>query len=212
VPGEAEPAPIAPDDPEPRPEPEPEPELILPNDPEPRPEAEPALLVVPAGAEVGRDDDEPAPARRSAIPAVLGLMVGLSLVAIIFAASLLDGQDAGERRAAATPSPVPTPRPAAAPRAIPLRAAAGGPLGVTGAVTIAGNDLRFEVEGLDRPARFYEAWLFNDVADARSLGRLDRQPLRLPPDAGRYRFIDVSLEPGENPNHSGRSVLRTDRP
>ena len=224
APPEAPPELVLPDEPEDRHEPE----LIMPDDPGPRPQVAGPALVVPASAEVEREEARGQAARRSPIPVVLGLAVGLLLVAMIFIGALSGGGgDGGEERAAATPastpartpSPSPTSTPASTPSPSatataspppPLTAVAGG--AAKGTITVQGRELRLEVEGLDRPTRDYEVWLFNDLADARSLGRLDRQPLRLPRSSERYRSLDVSLEPGENPNHSGRSVLRADRP
>jgi len=62
-----------------------------------------------------------------------------------------------------------------------------------------------------------EVWLYNSPKDARSLGAQQVKNGKfqglgdLPSDAGRYRFIDLSLEKADrNPAHSGHSVLRAD--
>ncbi len=66
----------------------------------------------------------------------------------------------------------------------------------------------------------YEVWLYNHRRDMRSLGRVltDAQGnlfavARLPRDAGRFRFVDISREAlDRNPAHSGRSILRAPLP
>jgi len=62
-----------------------------------------------------------------------------------------------------------------------------------------------------------EVWLYNSPRDAKSLGAQQVKAGKfqglgdLPNDAGRYRFIDLSLEKADrNPAHSGKSVLRAD--
>ncbi len=59
----------------------------------------------------------------------------------------------------------------------------------------------------------YAVWLYNSITDARLLDRVVGTVLdvnrRLPADASRYKYIDVSREPiDDNPNHSGASVMR----
>ena len=62
----------------------------------------------------------------------------------------------------------------------------------------------------------YEVWLYNSVLDSRPLGRLatggHRASYRLPADASRYRWIDISFQPLGVVNHSGASELQATNP
>jgi hypothetical protein len=78
-----------------------------------------------------------------------------------------------------------------------------------------GQDARLElrVRGLPVADETYEVWLFNSALDTVGLARVARGSFairtRLPKDAGRWRYLDVSREPLDgNPNHSGASLLR----
>ena len=211
-------------------------ELVLPPAAEPEPEPEPTstaavelpgattpgdpeALVLPPGA-----DPEPPPAepeerparrpkttaRRSPVPGALGAAVGLALVGTIFAGLLTGGgEKAAEPRPSATPSASPAPPPAIT---RPLDALPAAPSGVSGTVSREDSRLKLDVRGLEGSPRDYEVWLFESVAEARSLGRLDQGEFELPPDAEGSAAIDVSLERDKNPNHSGRSVLRAELP
>ena len=59
----------------------------------------------------------------------------------------------------------------------------------------------------------YVVWLYNSVSEAQELsgsraGTFSVNP-PLPPEADRYRFLEISREPADgNRNHSGASVLR----
>jgi len=95
-----------------------------------------------------------------------------------------------------------------------LRPAPGGSAAEAAgsARVVDGNRLELSLRGLRRGS--YEVWLYNTVIDARRVGRSSgsrvRVKAKLPRDASRYRFIDVSLEPADaNPSHSGQSVVRT---
>ena len=73
--------------------------------------------------------------------------------------------------------------------------------------------LELRVRGLPVGDEAYEVWLFNSAVNAVGLARVARGSfavrVRLPEDAGRWRYLDVSREPLDgNPNHSGASVLR----
>jgi hypothetical protein len=104
------------------------------------------------------------------------------------------------------------PEPRAAGRRATFAAVGGGEGG--GRITVREDGrVVISVEGLRAARGAYVAWLFDDVANARLLGTIDpesgRLTTRLPARAARYRFVDVSREPGDgNPNHSGESVLR----
>ncbi len=80
--------------------------------------------------------------------------------------------------------------------------------------------LRMRMRDLPRTDGVYQVWLYNSQLDALAVASFkpkrgpnapERTMIapRLPPDFGRYRFVDVSIEPGDgNTNHSGESVLR----
>ena len=84
----------------------------------------------------------------------------------------------------------------------------------SGRFTTAG-DGRYVIvlKGLPEPSGAYQAWLYNNVVDAIPLGTFrqgsGRLAIRLPANAARYRFLDISQEPADsNRNHSGDTVLR----
>lgn len=83
----------------------------------------------------------------------------------------------------------------------------------------AGGRATVELSGL-RPnagGDFYEVWLLGDDGELVSLGSTrvgasgaaTLEDVQLPVDPGRFRFLDVSREPGDgDPGHSSDSVLR----
>jgi len=92
---------------------------------------------------------------------------------------------------------------------------ASGTVALTGE---AGEPMQLRVSGLD-PARagaFYEAWLLGDDGELVALGAFQVDAaggatldLPVPVDPERFRYFDISLEPGDgDPAHSGDSVLR----
>jgi hypothetical protein len=118
------------------------------------------------------------------------------------------------------PKPAKPPKPASpAPTTGPqakLAPVAGSSHGATGTAALldGGRRLRLDVSGLPDPhGGAYEVWLYNSVIDAHSLvsekGTNVKLDLKLPANASRWHFVDISLEPADgNPNHSGDSVLR----
>lgn len=178
--------------------------------------AAPDDLVVPDQTPPVAKPAAPAPprtvARRSPIPATLGVALGLVIAGTVLAAAMSGGGGGGEERATPTPTPTATATPPAAERPQPLTPVPGGPDRVTGTMTLTGEELRLDVDGLDRPPGSYEVWLYNSIADAQPLGKLSDGRFRLPPEANSFDFLDVSLEGDRNRNHSGRSVLRAEMP
>jgi len=94
--------------------------------------------------------------------------------------------------------------------------------GAAGTVSLqpeAGGSATVELSGL-RPSKggdFYELWLLGDGGELVSLGavrvpasgRATLENVQLPVDPERFRFLDVSREPGDgDPGHSSISVLR----
>jgi hypothetical protein len=152
--------------------------------------------------------------RRSSRGRALALIVtGLILLAALGALLLGGGDDDGDDGGTdGADRQEPAPPRADAGRSVAIRPLAGGR--GSGRLTAA-RDGRFVItlRGLPNPDGTYQAWLYNSVVDAIPLGTFregsGRLPLRLPARAGRYRFLDVSLEPADsNRNHSGDTVLR----
>lgn len=97
-----------------------------------------------------------------------------------------------------------------------------GRLGASGVVSFGRDDAVVRVEGLARAAAsdHYELWLLTSPTDLVSLGSF-RVPatgtvelrVPLPGDPRAFRYVDVSLEPGDgDPRHSQHSVLRAPTP
>jgi len=171
-------------------------------EPEPEAETEPAT---PAPSPV-----QPGAKRRRRLgPAVLAGAVVAAIVALVLALSGGDDDDGGDAGQAADPG-----APAAASDGRGKLTPVAGGTG-SGDVKLTGDKLELSVSGLPDPGDGgYVVWLYNSLAEARPLSRPQRSSdvelmTALPQAAGRYRFIDVSLEPADsNRNHSGQSVLR----
>lgn len=166
--------------------------------PEPEPERPgPPPAVVQPGAK----------RKRRLGPAVLVGILVAAVVALVLALSSGGGDDGGDGVASEQPA-----QPAAGKRAK-LAPIAGGK--GDGNAEVRGNRLELSVSGLPDPGGAgYVVWLYNSLSETRPLSQPQSKPafdlkIALPEGAGRYRFIDVSLEPADsNPNHSGQSVLR----
>jgi hypothetical protein len=151
----------------------------------------------------------------------------LILVVIVLAVVLRSPSHRGKSGASAPASPAAStslasrstaPRPA---RIQALTALPGGLTSAAGLVSLSGSGhklkLKLSVSGLPSShGGHYEVWLYDSILDARALGRLNggvhTVNLDLPRDAGRYQWIDVSLQPPGAVNHSGESVLRAPNP
>ncbi|UJA18785.1 hypothetical protein HJD18_00245 [Thermoleophilia bacterium SCSIO 60948] len=79
-------------------------------------------------------------------------------------------------------------------------------------VALEGDRLTVTLDGLPAPSGTYEAWLFTSVLDSRPLGSTGdgsgEISARLPESADRYEYLDVSLQPSGNAQHSGQSIFR----
>lgn len=201
-------------EPEPELEPEPKPKRAARRDPEPEPESDTESRPERDSPSRLHDDDfyfapEPRRSRRGGLIAALGLLAVLGALAAILLGGGDDDEPASDRSDRTGSQPAPPPAGGDGVALEPLTdARARGRIAP-------GDDglLVISIGGLPRGGGSYEAWLYDSVADARSLGRFEgnarRLEGRLPPDAAEYRFLDVSLEPADgNPNHSGDSVLR----
>ncbi len=173
------------------------------------------------------------------VPLVLGLVL-VAIVAIILVSVLGSGSAKHPRLAArpapsstptapapapttpAPPSPVRSPSPTAPPPPSHSLGALPGGLGhATGTVLLLGprRHLRLRLTVRHLPAvhgGHYEVWLYNSILDSDPLARLGsgvtKVTLRLPSNAPRFRWIDVSFQPTGLVNHSGESVLRAANP
>jgi hypothetical protein len=102
-----------------------------------------------------------------------------------------------------------------------LVALPGGPDHATGTVRFTGTGqhltLYLSVSNLPAASHgHYEVWLYDSIINSEALGRLrtgvTHLSLRLPGDASRYRWIDISFQPVGAVFHSGESQLRSANP
>lgn len=170
----------------------------------------------PDRAAVARELDdklylEPEPrSRRGAVLAVLGL---LAVLGALLALILSGGDDGDSNESGSQPAPKQG-EPSRAPEGESARLAAlgGGP--GNGRISITDDGATISIRGLPNPSPgTYQVWLYDSIVRAKSLGTIQggtgTVDVQLPPDARKYRYLDVSHEPDDaNPNHSGDSVLR----
>ncbi len=111
--------------------------------------------------------------------------------------------------------------PAARPPSAPLTALPGSSGHGTGTVIVTQKSpsLRLNLSVRNLPPvshAHYEVWLYDSVVNSEDVGRLrdgvTHLSLRLPSDARRYRWIDISIQPTGQVFHSGESVLRSANP
>jgi hypothetical protein len=126
------------------------------------------------------------------------------LVVVAVATSGGGDEDGGGGQAATAPGAKPVTL-----RPVPVGGRASG--GASGRITRdASGHLVLHLTGL--PGRRSGVWLFDSIIDSRPIGTIEGSEGRvvLPPadKLRRFRYIDVSREDDDNPNHSGRSVLR----
>ena len=159
---------------------------------------------------------------RGGLIAAIGLLVVIAAVAVLLLSGGDDDEPAPDSDRTGT-EPAPSPGGPGgdegdgegAPdgeRAVTLRPLAGE-RGQGRAIVARDGSIVVTVRGLPRAEGGYTAWLYDSIVEAVSLGTFEgpdgRVQVRLPAEAARYRFIDVSQEPPDgNPNHSGDSVLR----
>jgi hypothetical protein len=176
----------------------------------------------PPAAEPPAPPPPPPPSARPgerglALPAA-GVLL-LVTAGVVFGVTRGGGHSVGHSRPRARP---PAAAAAAAPAAVTtgLSPLPGGPTGATGAVSLTSSrhilNLRLTVSQLPPalPGGRYVAWLYNSVLDSEALGPLTGTTARftLPADAARFTWIDVSLQPAGDANHSGDSQLRAPNP
>ena len=157
--------------------------------------------------------DEPEEERRSrrgALFAVLGL-AAVVVVLIVVLSSGGDDDDSGTSQGNGSQPPAQNGGPA--PKGNSQKLTPVGNAKGEGTVTVTDDGATIAIRGLAKPDGSYQVWLYNDIVDAQSLGTISggsgKLDVKLPPEARKYAFIDVSNEPSDaNPNHSGASVLR----
>jgi hypothetical protein len=196
-------------------------------------EAPPATAEAPPalGRPLAADDPAKATGRRRW--PWIGIAAAVLIVAIVTALVAGSGSSPPAPRVASTSStpttatdvptvaaPAPT-HPTGNPVPVPFAGLPGGLTRASGSLTLSGpvNDLKLNLTVKGMPGAHhghYEVWLYNTVIDSQPLGRLrnGRRALtvRLPDNARRYRWIDVSFQPVGGVNHSGESELRASNP
>jgi hypothetical protein len=200
------------------------------------------LLLGPGAVVRGAPGPPAGPPRRRVVAITGGLaalVLAVILVLTLTGGSGAQHRAAARAKGIATkpaPAPAPTPAPPTPTTSTPVAARSGtrtGPVpggfaGLPGGLRHAHGSvqlvgplkhlkLRLRVRRLPSPHRgHYEVWLFNSVLDSTALGRLRggkrTATYELPPQARRYRWIDISLQPRRYVNHSGESVLRASNP
>jgi anti-sigma-K factor RskA len=147
--------------------------------------------------------------RRMLIAALPIAAIAAIVAGLVAAGAYHGGDEASPRKAPVAPK-------APAPSGQRVALAPVGATAARGTARLAGRGrrtrLKLSLSGLAPDAR-HEAWLYDSIADAVPVGAFRgpsaRVRARLPAGAGRYRYLDVSLEPSDgNPSHSGQSVLR----
>lgn len=177
----------------------------------PEPDDSQAPVEPPGGESEPRAElqtDSPArPWRASARVRAVGVLVGLTVIAVVAVIAAAVGSGA---------SPAATHRgPGGRAQLLPLPggdAHASGTLAVSGA----GTTLTIHIVGLPAAGTgHYEAWLYNSIIDSAPLGDLSASgsgAFRVPARARRYASIDVELQPAGTQAPSGASVLRGANP
>jgi hypothetical protein len=192
-----------------------------PSPPPPPPPSEPRLAEREPPAEPpaagDRDGDpffepEPRRSRRGGLIAVLGIVAVLVALAVLLLSGGDDDDEPDEaNRNSSQPAQDGGSSQGPQGRTEQLTALRGGK--GAGRVAVTDEAATITIRGLPDPNGAYQVWLYDSVVQAQSLGTVQggsgRLEVKLPPDARRYRFLDVSREPADaNPNHSGDSVLR----
>lgn len=177
---------------------------------------EPPPLVMPAGAEAGKDAESAAfrlwPSGGFSWPRLAAAgAVGMAFLAIGFFAGTLS-EDGGSGPGLESPAPAQT---------FAMDSLGEAPAGASGQVSLASSTedpVTLTVKGLkpSPQSEFYELWLLGKDGELVSLGSFrvgekgdSRIEVPLPVDPDRYKYFDVSIQPENgSPDHSGRSVLR----
>jgi hypothetical protein len=173
---------------------------------------------------VASSADDPVPGTRSRNRVMV--IVALALAAVLLAVLLLGAADDSDEAAPAT-TPPPTDGPAQTtptdgPPPDEEPKLAGAPLEPLPGAGRGSVEVRLEVggtivaglDGLPAPGRdVYKLWLYNSILDSKGLGTTGSASgsieARLPANADRYRFLDLTMQPRKRTSpHNGRSLFR----
>ena len=155
-------------------------------------------------------EPEPARSRRGRLVAVLGL---LAILGVLLALILSGGDDKDSNESGPQPTPSQN-QPSPAPKGDTAKLAPVGGGRGEGTVEVTDEGATITLRGLPDPAPgSYQVWLYDSIVKSKALGVIPggkgKIEVQLPPDAGKYKYLDVSKEPDDaNPNHSGASVMR----
>lgn len=157
-----------------------------------------------------RFESEPKRSRRGRLLAALGL---LAILGVLLALILSGGDDEDSNESGSQPTPSQG-EPSPAPKGDTAKLTALGSGRGDGTVEITDEGATITLSGLPNPSPgTYQVWLYDSIVQSKSLGTITdgkgKLEVQLPPDAGKYKYLDVSKEPDDaNPNHSGQSVMR----
>jgi hypothetical protein len=153
---------------------------------------------------------EPERSRRGRLLAVLGI---LAILGVLLALILSGGDDEDSNESGSQPTPSQK-QPSPAPKGDTAELAPLGGGRGEGTVTVTDEGATIMLRGLPNPSPgSYQVWLYDSIVKSKSLGTVPggkgKLEVQLPPDAAKYKYLDVSKEPDDaNPNHSGASVMR----
>jgi hypothetical protein len=157
-----------------------------------------------------RFEPEPQRSRRGRLVAVLGI---LAILGVLLALILSGGDDEDSNESGSQPSPSQN-QPSPAPTGDTAKLAPLGGGRGDGTIEVTDEGATITLRGLADPSPgSYQVWLYDSIVRSKSLGTLPggkgKIEVQLPPDASKYKYLDVSKEPDDaNPNHSGESVMR----
>ena len=177
----------------------------------------------PVAVTSGADDRAPSTGGRNRVMVILALLLVAALLAVLL---LQMGGGSDGAAPATTPAPTdgpeqstPTDGPPAGkdPKlaAEPLEPLPGAGGGGSVEVRREGDEtIVASLDGLPAPGRdVYKLWLYNSILDSEGLGTTGSASgsieARLPANADRYRFLDLTMQPRKQTStHNGRSLFR----
>jgi hypothetical protein len=173
--------------------------------------AAPASAWLSSASEV---EDAPSRGRLKVLLACLALIAAVVVVIAVTHGSSDSGSSAPVASASET-SPSSSAQAAPSAQPVPLAPLAGSSSTADATAQLTGpHSVAVQVNGLPSPGKgAYRLWLFNSVIDSRPIGALTSGSgaidATLPPNASRYRYLDVTREGSPTDNrYSGLVVLR----
>ncbi|MGI8716155.1 MAG: hypothetical protein ACR2NR_23830 [Solirubrobacteraceae bacterium] len=190
---------------------------------------EPAAGPEPPPAPEIAADGSPPRRRRGLWRSLLAMIVVVIVIVVVLAsagsskphratARAVSSTTTAGRATVSTPTPA---HPTGGPVPAPFAGLPGGLVHASGSVRLLGSikhlRLQLRVRRLSAPHNGHDqVWLYNSVLDSRPLGRLraghHTLTVKLPANARRFRWIDISFQPLGIVNHSGESELRAANP